>query len=139
AVEPPALLCSTCSAPKWPTARRIACSRLSGAVTSVAIAIAPLPARCAVSSPDAASISAITTFAPSRANRIAVARPIPVPAPVISATLSSRRGIAQLLLLMREQRQTGGVEPCLEDRPGLAFGDVERPAVRPAIGGVGRR
>ena len=64
AVEPPALLCSTCSPPKWPTVRRIACSRLSGSVTSVWIAIAPLPARCAVSSPLRASISATATRRP---------------------------------------------------------------------------
>jgi hypothetical protein len=48
-----------------------------------------------------ALISAIATRAPSRANRIAVARPIPVPAPVISATFPSRRGIGSSYLFSR--------------------------------------
>jgi hypothetical protein len=47
AVEPPAL-CSTSSRPKWPTAVLIA-RDAAGSVTSVGIAIAPLP-RCALSS-----------------------------------------------------------------------------------------
>jgi hypothetical protein len=37
------------------------------------------------------------TFAPSPANRIAVARPIPLPAPVMKATLPASIGIALLL------------------------------------------
>jgi hypothetical protein len=75
------------------TVARIADCRLSGSVTSVRIAIASLPARCAVSSPAGASISAIATLAPSRANRMAVARPIPVPAPVMKAILPASRAI----------------------------------------------
>ena len=39
-----------------------------------------------------ASISAMVTFAPSPANRIAVARPIPLPAPVMKATLPASLG-----------------------------------------------
>src|SRR5690242_16181852 len=41
----------------------------------------------AVPSPPAVSRSTTTTFAPLRANPRAVARPMPLPAPVISATL----------------------------------------------------
>src|SRR5580704_7736104 len=137
AVEPPALLCRMSSRPKCPTAARIARSRLSGSVTSVGIAIAPWPARRAVSSPEAASSSAIATFAPSPANRTEVARPIPLPAPVMKATLSARRGIVRLLL-MRIERQAGSLQPGLQDRPGLALGDEKGAAVGPAIGGVGR-
>src|SRR5580704_3612683 len=138
AVEPPALLCRMSSRPKCPTAARIARSRLSGSVTSVGIAIAPWPARWAVSSPEAASSSAIATFAPSPANRTAVARPIPLPAPVMKAILSARRGIAGLLL-MRIEGQAGGLEPGLQDRPGLALGNEQGAAVGPAIGRVRRR
>ena len=93
AVEPPALLCSTSSRPNVSIAVRIAFWMLSGSVTTERIAIAPFPANRAVSSPAPASISAIATLAPSRANAIAVARPIPVPPPVISATLPCSLGI----------------------------------------------
>src|ERR1700730_8527497 len=184
--EPPALLCRMSSRPKCPTAARIARSRLSGSVTSVGIAIAPWPARWAVSSPEAASISAIANLPPAPANRTAVARPIPPPAPVMKATLSGRRGIAHSFqarnlspypspprkrgptaaaqylgpsvsafagmtsegverseivrkLLMREQRQAGGLQPGLQDGAGLALGDEQGAAGGPAIGGVGRR
>src|SRR5262249_40033649 len=47
----------------------------------------------AVSSPVLGSISAMATLAPSPANRIAVARPIPLPAPVMKATLPASLGI----------------------------------------------
>src|ERR1700733_7932046 len=60
------------------------------------MAIASWPARCAVCSPAAASISAMTTRAPSRANNMAVARPMPAPPPVMKATLPSSRAIAHL-------------------------------------------
>ena len=39
------------------------------------------------------SISAMATLAPSRANRMAVARPIPAPAPVMNAIFPASRGI----------------------------------------------
>src|SRR5437773_280659 len=120
AVEPPALLCSTWSAPNLSTVARIARSRLSGSLTSVGIAIAPLPARCAVSSPAPGLISAIATRAPSRAKRIAVARPIPVPAPVISATLPASLGIPVLLVnprtLVSLTAEHGGEPPRIEHR-----------------------
>src|SRR6185312_10546250 len=48
----------------------------------------------AVSSPAAALISATQTLAPSRAKSSAAARPIPVPAPVMKATLPSNRAIS---------------------------------------------
>src|SRR6185312_15061848 len=70
--------------------------RLSGSVTSVRIAMAWPPAvstACATSSPAAALISATQIFAPSRANSSAAARPIPVPAPVMNATLPSSRAM----------------------------------------------
>src|ERR671914_998510 len=93
-VEPPALLCRTSRRPNWSNVARIAVRTLDSSVTSVRIAIAPLPAMCAVSSPAAMAMSATTTRAPSRANRTAVARPIPDAAPVMNATLPSRRAIS---------------------------------------------
>src|SRR5262245_20016258 len=92
-VEPPALLCSTSSRPNLSSVARIALCTLDSSVTSVLIAIAPLPARWAVSSPAAPAISATTTRAPSRAKRTAVARPMPAPAPVMKATLPSSRAM----------------------------------------------
>src|SRR5262245_15975130 len=92
-VEPPALLCNTSSRPNLSSALRIALRTLASSVTSVRIAIAPLPAKCAVSSPAARAMSATTTRAPSRAKRTDVARPMPAPAPVMNATLPSSRAM----------------------------------------------
>jgi hypothetical protein len=69
---------------------------LSSSLTSVVTAMHCPPAWamiCAVCSPEAALISATTTFAPFIAMARAVARPIPVPASVISATFPSSRAI----------------------------------------------
>jgi hypothetical protein len=66
--------------------------------------------RCAVSSPAWASISAMATFAPSQANKIAVARPIPLPAPVMKATLPVSLGIdLSLPIPIRKQPEFGGL------------------------------
>src|SRR5205085_3243152 len=64
-----------------------------------------LPPVCAtVSSAPRAFTSAATTLAPSRTNVCAATRPIPPPAPVISATLPSSRPISPPLT-------TGGASP----------------------------
>src|SRR5262245_45516605 len=60
--------------------------------TNVASPPAPRTARTA-SDPARSSTSVITTFAPSPAKSCAAARPIPLPAPVISATLPSSRPV----------------------------------------------
>src|SRR5437016_2202326 len=104
-VEPPALLCSTSRRPNVSSVVRIAAWRLDSSVTSVRMTIAPLPARCAVSSPAAAAMSATTTLAPSRANSTAVARPIPVAAPVMKATVPANR--AMQFPLSHQQERTG--------------------------------
>src|ERR1039457_702215 len=49
----------------------------------------------AAASPLAASISAMTTLAPSSAKRSAVARPMPRPPPVMNATLPANRAMPQ--------------------------------------------
>src|SRR6266542_2044467 len=55
-------------------------------------ALPPAASICStVSRPPASATSATTTLAPSRAKRSAASRPMPLPAPVISATLSLRR------------------------------------------------
>src|SRR5688572_950317 len=90
-VEPPALLWSTSRRPKVSSVVRIAVWRLASSVTSVLMAIAPWPARCAVSSPATTAMSATATRAPSCANSTAVARPIPAAAPVMKATFPASR------------------------------------------------
>src|ERR1700722_19700995 len=72
--------------------------------------------------PSASSMSATTTFAPSRANRRAVAAPIPDAAPVTIATLSFRRMVRVLLLLC--------VDAASPQEAWLGHG---RPAVGPGI------
>src|SRR5215470_7210352 len=68
-----------------------------------------LPAIAAVSSADASRLSTASTFAPSSAKRITVARPLPMPspgdcpAPMTIATLSFRR-TCSLLFQSQSQR-----------------------------------
>src|SRR5580658_3870980 len=69
---------------------------LASSVTSVGTKMQSPPAcviTCATCSPADLLSSAMTTFAPSAAIALAVARPMPVPDPVMSATLPARRGI----------------------------------------------
>src|SRR5215813_7086837 len=100
----PALLNSTCSAPNCCSANAImsatSAARATSARTNAAVP-PPAPTCSTVARPAAASKSAATTRAPSAANRSAVARPMPPPAPVISATLFSRRRGIRLLLICR--------------------------------------
>src|SRR5437867_7287435 len=87
----------------------------------------------AVASPAAASRSTRTTLAPLFAKASAVARPMPFPAPVISATLPVKSRSMAFLLLFRHSREGGNpgatvssAAPC--SRQGQALG--------PAFAGV---
>ena len=62
----------------------------SSLVTSHLIKLELEPISLFTRSPETSSISAIITFAPSAANNLAVASPMPDPPPVIKATLSLR-------------------------------------------------
>src|SRR5262245_31234595 len=91
--EPPAQFSSMST---WPKASLACCTirlTLSSSVTSVCTKRAPSPASRALASPSVLSISATTTLAPSATNSLADARPMPEPAPVITATLPARRFI----------------------------------------------
>src|SRR6188768_3321830 len=90
--EPPAQLNSISSLPKCRSAAATAAFTLASSVTSVRMNSALAPMSRASATPDASSISAIATFAPSRADSSAAARPIPHAPPVISATRPARRG-----------------------------------------------
>src|SRR5258705_8257886 len=77
--------------------------------TSTAIDFAVPPAfsiSAALLLADSARTSATITFAPSSAKRIALARPIPEPAPVINATLSLSNIVMLLCDLRRDRRST---------------------------------
>src|ERR1700680_551011 len=91
--EPPAQFSSTSMWPNTSLACRTICLTLASSVTSVRTKRAPAPASRALASPSASSISATTTLAPSATNIFADARPMPEPAPVITATLPARRFI----------------------------------------------
>src|SRR5262249_5636358 len=88
----PALLTRTSIFPNSATVRATSPSTWSAFVTSLAPAIARRPSARASAAPSSA-VSALrsesATSQPSRASRSAIARPIPRPAPVISATLPS--------------------------------------------------
>src|ERR1044071_9460847 len=112
--------------------RRTSASTATSPVTAMAWPPAAVT-DCAVSRPAFSSMSAMTTRAPSSANRNAAARPMPIPAPVMKATLPSRRpgmpsdpfrvahelpvrdGAIERLLL-----EPGGVQVVLDD--GIAEG-----------------
>src|SRR5947208_3646245 len=54
----------------------------------------------------------MATRAPSRANRIAVARPIPLPAPVMKATLPASLGIDLSSAIANLKTADAGASPC---------------------------
>ncbi|CAB4882775.1 unannotated protein [freshwater metagenome] len=87
--EIPALLNAISIRPYVSKATLYIFSTSAALVTSAFTKIPPVA--FAAASPDSAFISTATTFAPSLAKRFAVARPIPLPAPVITATRPSRR------------------------------------------------
>jgi hypothetical protein len=75
--------------------RSVKAARMSSARVTSQVTASAWPPACsiirAVSRLPSAATSATTTFAPSRAKASAVARPMPVVAPVTKATLSSKR------------------------------------------------
>src|SRR5437660_2763046 len=105
--EPPAQFSSTSTRPKASLACCTIRLTLSSSVTSVRTKRAPAPASRAVASPSAASSSATTTLAPSATNSLADARPMPEPAPVITATLPARRFIYPSSLVLQQDPGAG--------------------------------
>ena len=86
----PALLCTMSTPPCSASAAANIASSERGSVTSVRVNDAVPPTSCTsptVSSPPTSSTSATTTRCPRFANASAVARPMPDPAPVTTATL----------------------------------------------------
>src|ERR1035441_362432 len=105
-----ALFTRTWIAPKAATASAAMCATLASSDTSVRTNSAFPPAWLicwAAARPVDSSRSAITTAAPSSANRSAVARPIPAPAPVITATLAFNRFMAVFSLVKSGGSNTG--------------------------------
>ena len=93
----PALLQITCAVPNASNVRRASSSTCSRRETSVRTAIASTPPRPISSrarARGAASTSARTIFIPSRANLSAIARPMPLAAPVTTATFPFRSRIS---------------------------------------------
>jgi meso-butanediol dehydrogenase/(S,S)-butanediol dehydrogenase/diacetyl reductase len=89
----PALLCAQSRPPNVSTAKATMAATSSGTLTSVRTnpACPPVDSTSAtVSRPPSSSMSATTTAAPSRAKICAAARPMPIAAPVTTATFPSR-------------------------------------------------
>ena len=82
----PALLNMTCSPPKVATAKSTSSRICSWSLTSVRLKAASGPSSAATSWPFSSLTSAMTTFAPSAMNRVAVPRPMPDDPPVTIAT-----------------------------------------------------
>src|SRR5205823_4407645 len=119
----PALLYRTSSLPKRPTAVSTKTATSASRATSPITATA-CPSRLATVSWTALSLtSAATTFAPSRTNAWAATRPIPLPAPVISATLPSSRPISPPLELR-------GASPARASHWPIAWSDALRLGLR---------
>src|SRR4051812_43912913 len=83
----PALFTITCSAPNRSWACSMAACTLPGSDTSVWTNAAPSPSADTASLPLASSMSATSTRAPSSTNTSAIARPMPLAAPVTMAAL----------------------------------------------------
>src|SRR6266700_4186449 len=94
--EIPALL-NAMSSPPYSSTATWNSARTSGADVTSTFTYRP-PISVAAFAPASSSMSAQTTFAPSSAKRRAVARPIPLPAPVTTATLPARRSPIAVLL-----------------------------------------
>src|SRR3954447_20299580 len=108
----PALLKTAWRPPQRSTVSSVQARTWAGSDTSPATANAPSPISATTSRTASSSTSTHVTRAPSSANRIAVARPIPEPAPVTIVTLPASRS------------------PILHLRPGAPAGPSVRAAAR---------
>ena len=90
----PALGMTTSIPPKTSAALAMARAIWSSCVTSATKGRTAAPAGATAASRAPASMSMASTFAPSRANSFAAARPMPDAAPVMTATLPSTRAIS---------------------------------------------
>src|SRR5215470_12270168 len=102
----PALLNSTSSWPNSFTVPSTTAFTSASLATSARMNFALPPAfwmACTTATPSASRRDATTTFAPSRANSSAAARPIPALPPRTSATFDSNRFIAVSLVIRPEQ------------------------------------
>ena len=109
----PALLHTRCTAPKASTALRASASTASHLDTSVGTATASAPPRAMASlawASGSSCTSARTSFIPSRAKRSAIARPMPLAAPVTTATFpfSSRIVPPRVVYALSMQRSMPG-------------------------------
>ena len=89
----PALLKMTSRRPNSDTAMSTAAATAASSVTSVKANRVLSPSSVASCRPRSSCTSAMTTLAPSATNRRTVASPSPLPAPVITATLSDKRSV----------------------------------------------
>src|SRR5215471_1200700 len=97
----PALLQTTCTVPKRSTAAAARALTAASLLTSVGTAsvLAPRPAIFSEAASSAGcSTSASTTSSPARANRSASAKPIPLAAPVTTATFPAVSSMAGFLI-----------------------------------------
>jgi hypothetical protein len=111
----PALLTRISSRPNRSIVEAIPASTAASSLTSMATPAAVPPARlisAAVVSADGNCRSAITTFAPSVAKRLAISLPMPLAAPVMMATLPSSCVMERILFGWNERLpRAGGSEP----------------------------
>ena len=96
--EIPALLNATSMRPNLVAIPSKSCRTCSSSATSAARNAPPVSAAAAL--PAASSMSTATTVAPSAASRRALARPMPLPAPVMTATRSCSRCMCSLRSLV---------------------------------------
>src|SRR6266478_8392432 len=107
----PALLTSTSSLPKCRVVAATTAAQPSSLVTSSGSNRAAAPMASATCRPSCSSASAITTLAPSRANRRAVAAPMPDAAPEMMVTLPA--SLMAVLPLLQWCSTAGEVRPAL--------------------------
>src|SRR5580658_1538771 len=103
--EMPALWNAMSTRPCWATT--VSYSRWTSSSLATSAARNSPPTAAAAALPAASSMSTATTRAPSAASLRALARPIPLPAPVMTATRSCNRCCIKTSLLCRDEDVLG--------------------------------
>src|SRR4051794_19751776 len=132
-ISTPALFTSTLTGPKVATASSTAACQLCSSETSRWTWCADSPSSSASAFPRSSAMSAITTLAPSATKARAAPSPCPCAAPVMMATLPSRRPMSDLQLHDAVRSEADRGVAVGEERPELLVEVREVPGAAAGI------